>query len=68
MSAGHHVPSFGVPGRETIMDTPTGPAGRSSSRDETTDANDIRRDAKFTIHNLQASGRREHEIIGPRTR
>ena len=53
MSAGHHVPSFGVPIRETIMDTPTDPAGRSSRRDETADANDTRRDARFTIHNLQ---------------
>ena len=53
MSAGHQVPSFGVPIRETIMDTPTGPAGRSSRRDEPTDVNDIRRDARFTIQNLQ---------------
>ncbi len=53
MSAGHQVPSFGVPIRETIMDTPTGPAGRSSRRDEPTDVSDIRRDARFTIHNLQ---------------
>ncbi len=50
MSAGHQVLSFGVPIRETIMDTPTGPAGRSSRRDEPTDVNDIKRDARFTIH------------------
>lgn len=51
MSAGHHVPCFGVPRRETIMDTPTGPAvGSSRRRDETTDANDIKRDSRFTIH------------------
>lgn len=52
MSAGHQVPSSDVPGRETIMDTPTGPALGSNRRDETAAANDIRRAAKFTIDNL----------------
>ena len=51
MSAGHHVPSFGVTRRESLMDTTTaGPAGSSGRRDVTTDANDIRRDAGFTMH------------------
>jgi hypothetical protein len=45
MSAGHHVPSFGVTRRESLMDTPTGPAGSSGRRDVTTDANDIRPEA-----------------------
>jgi hypothetical protein len=45
MSAGHHVPSFGVTRRESLMDTPTEPAGSSGRRDETADANDIRLDA-----------------------
>lgn len=52
MSAGHHVPSSGVPGRATIMDTPAGTALGSTRRDETADANDIVRAAKFTIRNL----------------
>jgi hypothetical protein len=50
MSAGHHVPSFGVTRRESLMDTRAGPAGSSGRRDATTDANDIRRDARFTMH------------------
>ena len=49
MSAGHHVPSSGVPRRETIMDTPTGTALGSTRRDETADANDIGCAANFTI-------------------
>jgi len=65
MSAGHHVPSFGVTRRETIIDTPTGPAGRSGRRDVTTDANDIRRDAGFTIHNLRGSGRPSARTLVP---
>ena len=57
MSAGHHVPSSGVPGRETIMDTPAGTALGSTRRDETADANDIVRAVKFTINNLPCSRR-----------
>jgi hypothetical protein len=52
MSAGHHVQSCGVTRRESLMDTPTDPAGSSGRRDVTTDANDIRRDARLTIENL----------------
>jgi hypothetical protein len=68
MSAGHHVPSFGVTRRETLMDTPTGPAGRSRGRDVPTDANDIRRDARFTIHNLGGSGRPKRRNVSPESR
>ena len=57
MSAGHHVPSSGVPGRATKMDTPTGTALGSTRRDETADANDIVRAVKFTINNLPCSRR-----------
>lgn len=68
MSAGHHVPSSGVPGRAKIMDTPTGPAVGSNRRDETADANDIVRAAKFTIHNppcpAAGPGKRTHASAG----
>ena len=52
MSAGHHVPSSGVPRREMTIDTPEAPAKRGSRSDETADANELGRAAKFTIHNL----------------
>ena len=52
MSAGHHVPSSGVPGREMTIDTPTAPAKGGSRSDRTADANRLGSAAKFTIQDL----------------